>query len=87
MRVKGYKRCRSPDIYLDMKQINSSNVKDYFSVDYVDKFYSKIGSQSKVADLPQDNIKLNALPRLSNVKFPNDGVSVQEFILHQQMHL
>lgn len=68
---------QSPDIYLDMKQINSSNVKDYFSVDYVDKFYSKIGAQSKVADLPQDNIKLNALPLvLSNVKFPNDGVSV-----------
>ncbi|MBK8404984.1 MAG: hypothetical protein IPL25_13145 [Saprospiraceae bacterium] len=64
-----------PDLYVDMEQINSSNVKDYFSVEYVEKLYSNIGDQSRIADLPQDNFKLNKLPLvLSNAKYPNDGV-------------
>ncbi|MBK6351977.1 MAG: hypothetical protein IPF46_00905 [Saprospiraceae bacterium] len=66
-----------PDLYVDMEQINSSNVKDYFSVEYVEKLYSNIGDQSRIADLPQDNFKLNKLPLvLSNAKYPNDGVGV-----------
>jgi hypothetical protein len=68
---------QSPDLYVDMGQINSSNVKDFFSVGYVDKLYSKIDNQNRVADLPQDNFKLISLPLvLTNAKYPNDGVGV-----------
>lgn len=49
----------------------------FFSVGYVDKLYSKIDNQNRVADLPQDNFKLISLPLvLTNAKYPNDGVGV-----------